>query len=108
LQQFRPQLLMMRIRARGAMALKNNRYDEVVRIVEEGLEEIRQFYREHERQDLLEASGEIQSLELWLQEIQSRRPLTPREKLESALNEAVRAENYEEAARVRDALRKIS
>ena len=108
LQQFRPQLLMMRIRARGAMALKNNRYDEVVRIVEEGLEEIRQFYREHERQDLLEASGEIQSLELWLQEIQSRRPLTPREKLESALNDAVRAEIYEEAARVRDALRKMS
>src|SRR5580692_4909520 len=108
LQQFRPQLLMMRVRARGAIALKDNRYDEVVRVVEEGLEEIRQFYREHERQDLLEISGELQSLEMWLQEIQSTRPLTPREKLESALNEAVRNENYEEAARVRDALRKMS
>ncbi len=107
LQQFRPQLLMMRVRARGAIALKDNRYDEVVRIVEEGLEEIRQFYREHERQDLLEISGELQSLEMWLQEIQSKRPLTPREKLESALNEAVRNENYEEAARVRDALRRM-
>jgi len=107
LQQFRPQLLMMRVRARGAIALKDNRFEEVVRIVEEGLEEIRHFYREHDRQDLLEASGELQSLEMWLQEIQNRRPLTPREKLESALNEAVRNENYEEAARVRDALRKM-
>jgi hypothetical protein len=107
LQQFRPQLLMMRVRARGAMALKDNRYDLVVRIVEEGLEELRHFYREHDRQDLLETSGEIQSLEMWLQEIQSKRPLTPREKLESALNEAVRNENYEEAARVRDALRRM-
>jgi len=107
LQQFRPQLLMMRVRARGAIALKDNRYEEVVRIVEEGLEEIRQFYREHDRQDLLETSGELQSLEMWLQEIQSKRPLTPREKLETALNEAVRNENYEEAARVRDALRRM-
>jgi hypothetical protein len=107
LQQFRPQLLMMRVRARGAMTLKDNRYDLVVRIVEEGLEELRLFYREHDRQDLLETSGEIQSLEMWLQEIQSKRPLTPREKLESALNEAVRNENYEEAARVRDALRRM-
>jgi hypothetical protein len=107
LQQFRPQLLMMRVRARGATALKDNRYEEVIRIVEEGLEEIRQFYREHDRQDLLEISGELQSLEMWLQEIQSKRPMTPREKLESALNEAVRNENYEEAARVRDALRKM-
>src|ERR1700722_20358620 len=55
----------------------------------------------------LETSGELQSLEMWLQEIQSKRPLTPREKLETALNEAVRNENYEEAARVRDALRRM-
>jgi len=107
LQQFRPQLLMMRVRARGAIALKDHRYDKVVRIIEDGLEEIRQFYREHDRQDLLETSGELESLEMWLEEIQTKRPMTPREKLETALNEAVRNENYEEAARVRDALRKM-
>jgi hypothetical protein len=108
LQQFRPQLLMMRVRAKGAMALKADLYDEVIRYVEAGIEEIRQFYREFDRQDLLESSGEIQSLEMWLQEIQNKRPMTPREKLESALNEAVRTENYEEAARVRDALKKMT
>jgi hypothetical protein len=107
LQQFRPQLLMMRVRAKGAIALKANRYNEVVALVEEGLEEIRQFYRERERTDLLEQSGEIQSLEAWLQDIQSRRPLSPRERLESALNEAVRNEDYEKAAQVRDALRNL-
>ena len=108
LQQFRPQLLMMRVRARGAVALKANRYEEVVRLVEEGLEQIRQFYRDHERNDMLEQSGEIQSLEAWLQEIHSKRPLTAREKLESALNEAVKNEDYEKAAQVRDALRRMS
>ena len=107
LQQFRPQLLMMRVRARGAIALKANRYLEVVRLGEEGVEELRQFYREHDRADLLEQSGEILSLESWLQEIQARRPLTPRERLETALNEAVKNEDYEKAAQVRDALRNL-
>ena len=46
LQQFRPQLLMMRIRARGAIALKANRYNQVFKLVENGVEELRQFYRE--------------------------------------------------------------
>jgi len=108
LQQFRPQCLMMRIRARGAMALKANRYDQVIRLVEAGLEEIRQFYRDHGRQDLVEQSGEIQSLEIWLQEIQNKRPLTAREKLEFQLNEAVKNEDYEKAAQVRDELRKMT
>jgi hypothetical protein len=107
LQQFRPQLLMMRIRARGAIALQANRYDQVVQLVESGLEELRQFYREHERTDLMEQSGEIQSLESWLQEIQAKRPRTARERLESALNEAVKNEDYEKAAQVRDALRNL-
>ncbi|MEO7298621.1 MAG: UvrB/UvrC motif-containing protein [Verrucomicrobiota bacterium] len=107
LQQFRPQLLMMRVRARGAVALKQNNFKEVIKIIEEGLEEIRSFYREHSRSDLLDQSGEIVSLEAWLQEISAKRPLTEREKLETALDEAVKAENYEKAAKVRDALRNL-
>ena len=107
LQQFRPQLLMMRIRARGAVALRENEYPKVIKLIEEGLDEIRNFYREHSRHELLEQSGEIQSLEIWLQEISAKRPLTEREKLESALDEAVKAENYEKAAKLRDSLRNL-
>jgi len=107
LQQFRPQLLMMRIRARGVVAQKAGRYDQALQVVESGLEEIRQFYREHERLDLMEQSGEILSLESWLQEIQTKRPLSPRERLENALSEAVKNEDYEKAAQVRDALRNL-
>jgi len=107
LQQFRPQTLMMRIRAKGAIALKDNRYEQVIDLVEKGLDDIRQFYRDHERHELLEQSNEIQSLELWLQEIQTKRPLSAREKLETALSEAVKNEDYEKAAQVRDELRKM-
>ena len=107
LQQFRPQLLMMRVRARGAIALQNSDYVETLRLIEEGLEDLRHFYEEHGRNDLQEQSGEIHSLEIWLEEIRDKKPISERERLENALNEAVRNENYEEAARVRDALKRI-
>jgi tetratricopeptide (TPR) repeat protein len=107
LQQFRPQLMMMRVRARGILAIKEEDYDKAIELVEEGIEQLREFYREHGRTDLMEQSGEIQSLQIWTQELQQRRPVSERERLEQALDEAVRNEDYEEAARVRDALRKM-
>lgn len=107
LQQLRPQLLMMHIRARASMAIEAEDHASAIASVEEGLEEIREFYREHSRPDLIEQSGEIQSLESWLQEIRTSRPLSEKEKLENALKEAVRREDYEKAAAVRDALRNL-
>jgi len=107
LQQFRPQLLMMQIRARGMQALRHDKYADAIAVIEAGLQELRTFYREHSRHELLEQSGEIHSLETWLQEVQLKRPLSERERLEHALNEAVRQEDYEKAAQVRDALRHL-
>jgi hypothetical protein len=107
LQQFRPQLLMMQIRARGMQALRNDKHADAIVVIETGLQELRTFYREHSRHDLLEQSGEINSLETWLQEVQLKRPLSERERLEHALDEAVRQEDYEKAAQVRDALRHL-
>ena len=105
--QFKPQLVMMMTRAKGALALQHDHYAEAMEIIENGLEAIRAFYREHSRHDLMEQSLEIQSLETWLQEIQSKRPLSERERLENALDEAVRREDYEKAAQFRDALRNL-
>ncbi len=91
----------------GTLALRDDKHEEALEVIENGLEEIRNFYRQHSRQDLAEQSGEIHSLESWLQEIRSKRPLSEREKLEHALDEAVRQEDYEKAAQVRDALRNL-
>ena len=52
-------------------------------------------------------SGEVQSLENWLEEIRARRPLSRPRKLERALRDAINSENYERAAQVRDALRNL-
>ena len=114
LQQFRPQLLMMETRARGSLALKAEQVSEATEVVEQGIEAIRDFYQEFSRPDLADQSGEIQSLETWLKQLEERakekeatRPLSPREKLEAALREAVGREDYETAAKHRDSLRRL-
>ena len=78
-----------------------------MREVEEGLEAIRGFFHEHARAEAAELSGEVQSLQNWLGEIRARRPLSPRERLERALRDAINSEDYERAAQVRDALRNL-
>lgn len=106
-QQLRPQLLMMQVRAKATLALENGKHDEAILAVEEGLEELRQFYVRIERADLTEQSAEVLSLESYLEEIRSTRPLTERERLEQTLDEAIRREDYEKAAQVRDKLKKL-
>jgi hypothetical protein len=107
LRQFQPQLLMILIRARGAQALQSQDHTLAIRLIEEGLEQIRTFYREHGNPEAAEHSGEVMSLSEWLEDIRSKRPLSPRETLEKALADAVQKEDYEQAAKVRDELKKL-
>ena len=107
LRQFEPQLRMIETRARGAQALQNEDYPLAIRLVEEGLEQIRTFYREVGNTEAAEQSGEVLSLEEWLEEIRAKRPLSKRERLERALSEAIRLEDYERAAKVRDELKNL-
>lgn len=106
-QQFRPYVIMMRSRARAMLALQREEYDEVIRLIEEGIEEIRSFLEERAPPEVIENSSEIGFLQKWLDEVKRERPLTPREKLQRQLNEAVEREDYEKAARLRDALKEL-
>ena len=105
--QFQPQLMMILTRARAMQFLECNDYAAAIERVEAGLQDIREFYRLQSRAETMDQSGELQSLEAWLAEIRQNRPLSPREKLEQALSEAVKSEDYEKAAKVRDALRNL-
>ena len=107
LQQFQPQLLMILTRARALQAIDTLDYPTAIEIVKQGVEQIREFYRDHGRSELLEQNGEVTSLERWLGEISANRPISPRERLEQALSEAVQREDYEKAAQMRDALRNL-
>jgi hypothetical protein len=107
LRQFQPQLLMILSRARGAQALKADDYELALRLIEEGIEQIRAFYKESTGNEAAEHSGEVASLQDWLEEIRAKRPLSRRERLERALHDAVKSEDYERAAQVRDELRNL-
>src|SRR5262249_12793923 len=89
LYQFKPPLILMRTRAEGAMALQGDNFCKAIEVIESALNELRDFYREHSRQDLLEQSPEIQVLDQWLADVRQRRPLSEVEKLQHALKEAV-------------------
>ena len=104
---FLPQLMMMHTRARASLDLRDKLFEQAIDIIETGIEALRNFFKDNSRHELLESSSELQSLEKWLAEIKSTRPLSPREKLENALNEAVAREDFEKAAEVRDALKAL-
>ena len=76
--QFKPQLLMMHTRARGTETLRANDYAHAIQQVEEGIGRIREFYRDHSRHELVDQSGELNSLKAWLDELSSKRPLSKR------------------------------
>ena len=107
LRQFQPQLIMILTRARGAQAMQAEDYTLALRLVAEGLEQIRAFYREAAGPEAAEQSPEVASLEEWVEEIRAKRPLSRRERLEQALEEAVKKEDYERAAKVRDELKHL-
>ena len=107
LQQFRPQLLMVHTRALAGESLAAHDYAAAIKQIEEGLAKIREFYRDNSRGDLPEQSSEMSYLKTWLEEISAQRPLSKRERLERALDEAVTNEDYEKAAQMRDALRNL-
>jgi protein-arginine kinase activator protein McsA len=99
---------MVLTRARGAQAIAAKNYPLAIQHAEQGIEKIRAFFNDIGHAEAAEHSGEIQSLENWLDELRSKRPVSQRERLERALQEAVQREDYERAARVRDALKKLA
>ncbi len=105
--QFVPQLILMRTRALGESSIAAENHEEAVAAIEEAMEQLTAFYRDHQREDLLESSGELSALRDWHEQVRLQRPRSELEKLEDELNAAVSREDYETAATVRDALRRL-
>ena len=97
---------MMQTRARAMIALESEDYPTALRAVEEGIANIEHFVEEWES-EIEEEIPEIAFLREWHEELEQERPLTQREQLERDLDEAVAAENFEEAARLRDKIQTL-
>ncbi|MBC8243331.1 MAG: UvrB/UvrC motif-containing protein [Verrucomicrobia bacterium] len=111
-QQFRPQTIMMQIRAIGTELIAENNYNAAIDEITDAIEELNQFYTEMGREELVDSSMEVHSLREWLKDVEKeaaeKKPMTQGEKLQHKLNKAIEREDYEAAAKLRDQLTKLA
>ncbi|MCS6770602.1 MAG: UvrB/UvrC motif-containing protein [Kiritimatiellae bacterium] len=103
--QFYPYIRMMHARALAERAAEKRDYDAAIRDLEEGIEDIREFWRENGSEDDIAESREIELLTDLLSDMRGSRPRSEIDRLQDELMRAIAAENYEKAARLRDALK---
>jgi hypothetical protein len=113
--QWRPYVQMMHTRAVATSLLSQRAFAEGLRVIEAGIEAIRDFLDEYNQSHRAEECVELVSLERWRDEILSReeqaaaaRPKSKINLLRRKLDEAVAGEEFEEAARLRDEIKRLS
>jgi len=112
--QWRPYALMMLARATATPLIESRQFEEGIRAIDGGIEGIREFLDDYDQSERAEECVELVSLERWREEVMDRwhratasRPKSKAEILRQKLEAAVAAEEFEEAARLRDQLRKL-
>jgi len=105
MEQFRPYVMMMKVRATATIELEREDYMAAIDKVQKGMEEIRAAYIEAGHPQSGEGTPEITFLEEWLEEIHQQRPIPALERMQRELEQAIAAEAYERAAELRDLIR---
>ncbi|MBN1393669.1 MAG: UvrB/UvrC motif-containing protein [Pirellulales bacterium] len=110
--QWRPYVAMMHARAVATPLLQQRLIKEGLQAIESGIEAVREFLDDYDQGHRSEECVELVSLEQWRDEILAaerraaeERPKSKAELLRRRLEAAVAAEEFEEAARLRDQLR---
>jgi hypothetical protein len=102
LEQYRPYITMMNARASAYLQLKSGRPAEALRTVESGLKSIKEFFEKFGQDEAYGRSNEVRVLKRFAREIRRKLPVNPMDRLQRKLDKAVKKEEYEEAARLRD------
>ncbi len=102
LEPYRPYITMINIRARASILYNQKRYREALAIVQQGLDEIREFFIRFGQEEAFARSSEVKILRRFARDIRKKLPVDPIQKLKTQLDKAVQREAYEEAARLRD------
>ncbi len=104
LEQYRPYIIMMNTRAAASIQLRAGHYGQAAKMVQESLATIHDFYRSFGQEEAYANSNEVRVLKRFAREIQSKLPDDPLARLRRRLERAIKAERYEEAAKLRDEL----
>ena len=106
LEQYRPYITMINVRARATIFKNEQRYRESLNVIKDGLESLREFFIRFGQEDAYARSSEVKILRRFAREVRKKLPIDPIQKLKTQLDKAVQREAYEEAARLRDEIRK--
>jgi len=108
LEQYRPYIIMMNARAKASLHSSEKRFPEALQQVQEALEEIREFFTRFGQPEVFAQSNEVKVLKRFARDIRKQMPIDPIVKLQSQLDRAVKGERYEEAAKLRDEIKRKS
>jgi excinuclease UvrABC helicase subunit UvrB len=108
MEQYRPYITMMNTRAGASILFKDKHYSEALAQVNEGLEKIRDFFDRFGQSEGYAQSNEVKVLKQFARDIRKKLPVDPVVKLQAQLEKAVKNEHYEEAARIRDEIKRKS
>ncbi len=105
--QYRPYVAMMRSRALALKELARDDHSGALEKIDEGIRLIREFLEEYHQDERETDCSELNFLLRWRRDVQRDRPTGLLERLEEQLELAVALEIYEEAARLRDQIRRL-
>lgn len=103
-EQYRGFVIFQRTQAAAALHVDNNAPDRAVAEIHAGLEKLREFFAEYEREEEMEEDGMVQHLRQIEGNLREQFKIDAT--LEEQLQQAIADEDYEKAARLRDAIRK--
>jgi hypothetical protein len=113
--QWRPYVLMMHARAVGTPLAEAERIAEALSAVESAIDAIHEFLDEYGQSERTDECAELADLLRWREELLSQRaqgtkdgPADSIDELRRRLQEAISAEEFEEAARLRDQIRRLT
>lgn len=108
LEQYRPYVIMMNARAKASLAVQRGSFDAALTHLEAGIEAIERSLARDKEAIFVEGSSELAFLKSWARQIRQSRPLSLEEQLTAELDAALRREDYEMAARLRDQIRNLN
>jgi hypothetical protein len=104
---YRPYVQMMCSRAQAALALKAGNHPTALAAIDEGINAIRQFLRDYKQEHREQDCDELRFLLNWRREVEREHPFDVLENLKRQLEDSVVVEDYAEAARLRDEIRRL-
>jgi hypothetical protein len=103
-EQYRAYILMMNCRAHVCVSLEKSDYEKALKNISDGIKAIQDFYQKHTDR-FGDEQFEVEFLKQMAKEIRHRKPLSEQERLSKELDVAIRFEDYEKAALLRDQIK---